>query len=76
MTGGIDNDGKTLGDAWLFDVTSRRWKEVRVSMSNVMPCSIVIHHAIHDVVICCHKDNCSGYNYAAGPLKLDGAKVM
>ena len=28
VTGGRDNDGKTLRDAWLFDVTNRRWKEV------------------------------------------------
>ena len=28
VTGGVDNDGKTLRDAWLFDVTNRRWKEV------------------------------------------------
>ena len=28
VTGGIDNDDKTLRDAWLFDVTNRRWKEV------------------------------------------------
>ena len=28
VTGGMDNDGKILGDAWLFDVTNRKWKEV------------------------------------------------
>ena len=28
VTGGVDNDDKTLRDAWLFDVTNRRWKEV------------------------------------------------
>ena len=28
VTGGLDNDDKTLRDAWLFDVTNRRWKEV------------------------------------------------
>ena len=28
VTGGVDNDHKTLRDAWLFDVTNRRWKEV------------------------------------------------
>ena len=28
VTGGLDNDDKALGDAWLFDVTNRRWKEV------------------------------------------------
>ena len=28
VTGGQDNDDKTLRDAWLFDVTNRRWKEV------------------------------------------------
>ena len=29
VTGGRGNDGKTLKDAWLFDVSRRRWKEVR-----------------------------------------------
>ena len=28
VTGGVDNDDKTLGDAWLFDMTNRKWKEV------------------------------------------------
>ena len=28
VTGGRDNKDKTLRDAWLFDVTNRRWKEV------------------------------------------------
>ena len=28
VTGGWDNDDKTLRDAWLFNVTNRRWKEV------------------------------------------------
>ena len=28
VTGGVDNDNKILGDAWLFDVTNCRWKEV------------------------------------------------
>ena len=28
VTGGLDNEGKTLKDVWLFDVTNRRWKEV------------------------------------------------
>ena len=28
ITGGRDNDGKILGDAWLFDMTKRKWKEV------------------------------------------------
>ena len=31
VTGGLDNDGKALRDAWLFDVTNRRWKEVSLS---------------------------------------------
>ena len=29
MIGGIDDDNKTLSDAWLLDVQSRRWREVR-----------------------------------------------
>ena len=28
VTGGWDNDGKTLRDAWLLDVDSGTWKEV------------------------------------------------
>ena len=41
VTGGVDNDDKTLRDAWLFDVTNRRWKEVslsnnQLSMSNYL----------------------------------------
>lgn len=30
MSGGIGDDWKTLKDCWLFDVSSRSWKEVRV----------------------------------------------
>ena len=30
ISGGIGDDGETLKDCWLFDVSSRRWKEVRV----------------------------------------------
>ena len=42
VTGGIDNHGKTLRDAWLFDVTNRRWEEVsRVQVLSYM----------HDIVI-------------------------
>ena len=33
--GGVDNDKKTLRDAWLFDVTNRRWKEVSGGVINV-----------------------------------------
>jgi len=29
MTGGIDWNGNTLNDAWLLDVHSGRWREVR-----------------------------------------------
>ena len=29
VTGGIDSDGNILSDAWLLDVESRRWREVR-----------------------------------------------
>ena len=32
-----------------------------------------IHHPSQDV-ICCHKDNCSGNNYATDQLKLESAK--
>ena len=35
VTGGVDNDDKTLRDAWLFDVTNRRWKEVSGGVINV-----------------------------------------
>ena len=28
VTGGLDNDNNTLGDAWLFDVTNKRWMQV------------------------------------------------
>ena len=30
MTGGVDDNYNTLTDAWLLDVTSGRWREVRV----------------------------------------------
>ena len=29
MTGGIDKNSNTLGDAWLLDIHSGRWREVR-----------------------------------------------
>ena len=29
MTGGSDKNFNTLGDAWLLDVNSGRWREVR-----------------------------------------------
>lgn len=28
VTGGLDNNKKTLGDAWLFDMINKRWKKV------------------------------------------------
>ena len=28
VTGGIDNDGNTLKDAWIFDISKSKWKEV------------------------------------------------
>ena len=28
VTGGVDNNGNTLGDAWILDVKSGRWREV------------------------------------------------
>ncbi len=39
VTGGLDSDGKTLGDAWLLDVNPGSWKEVgRHPCSNVCDC--------------------------------------
>ena len=32
VIGGLDNGGKVLSDAWLLDVQSRKWREVRVQM--------------------------------------------
>ena len=29
VVGGVDNDGRTLNDAWLFHVSSERWTQVR-----------------------------------------------
>ena len=29
MTGGVDDNGNTLKDAWLLEVNSGRWREVR-----------------------------------------------
>ena len=28
MHGGLDNDNKTLGDMWIFDVDTGKWTEV------------------------------------------------
>ena len=28
VTGGVDKNGNTLGDAWILDVKSGRWREV------------------------------------------------
>ena len=30
VTGGVDNDGTTLTDAWMLDIQSGRWREVRI----------------------------------------------
>ena len=42
----MDNNDKTLRDAWLFDVTNRKWKEVSLSnnqwsMSNYLQSNVV-----------------------------------
>ena len=29
VTGGVDKDGKALSDAWLLDINTERWREVR-----------------------------------------------
>ena len=29
VTGGLDKNYKTLSDAWLLDINTRRWREVR-----------------------------------------------
>ena len=29
VSGGIGNDGQVLNDMWLFDISLKRWKEVR-----------------------------------------------
>ena len=29
VTGGVDKKGKTLSDAWLLDINTGRWREVR-----------------------------------------------
>ena len=29
VTGGLDKRNKTLSDAWLLDINTRRWREVR-----------------------------------------------
>ena len=31
VTGGIDGDSKVLKDAWLFNLSMKKWKEVRLS---------------------------------------------
>ena len=28
VTGGVDNNGNTLGDAWILDINSGKWREV------------------------------------------------
>ena len=35
VTGGLDNDGNTLSDAWILDVNSGRWSEVNDSTTGV-----------------------------------------
>ena len=34
VTGGTGGDGKPLKDVWLFDLLLKKWKEVRVIVSN------------------------------------------
>ena len=34
VTGGLDRDGKPLKDVWLFDLSLKKWKEVRVIKSS------------------------------------------
>ena len=32
VSGGMDNDKNVLGDMWIFDVESKKWREVRLYM--------------------------------------------
>ena len=32
VTGGLDNDKTVLGDAWMLDLQSGRWREVRITL--------------------------------------------
>ena len=49
VIGGLDNNGKALGDVWLLDVDKGKWEEVRHN-------NIIIWH-IH-VDICAAKYPC------------------
>ena len=31
ISGGLNNDGQVLNDMWLFDVSLKKWKEVRLN---------------------------------------------
>ena len=35
VAGGVDDDKDVLGDVWIFDVESRRWREVRHLIYNI-----------------------------------------
>ena len=38
VTGGVDNNGTTLQDAWILDVNSGRWREVSGDVHNYELC--------------------------------------
>ena len=40
MTGGLDRQGKPLGDAWILDIERGNWRKVRL---NFTLCVVYIH---------------------------------
>ena len=40
MTGGVDRQGKPLGDAWILDIERGNWRKVRL---NFTLCVVYIH---------------------------------
>ena len=41
VTGGLDKNLKTLSDAWLLDINTRRWREVR-EVTEVEGCVVCV----------------------------------
>ena len=56
MTGGLDRQGKPLGDAWILDIERGNWRKVRL---NFTLCVVYIH-----IIVCILYIHCAGECYS------------
>ena len=60
MTGGLDRQGKPLGDVWILDIERGNWRKVRL---NFTLCVVYIH-----IIVCMLYIYCAGECYSEGSL--------